>query len=162
MNRVGCGSSGKSNAHWKSKFVFVLAVCVSAASCKSNWLSQYISPRVEGRVVDSQSHEAIRGVRVHRIQNENRKVMEPRHGAELLANAPVVATTSKDGRFVLDSEMNLAPLIRSFYWHPVNIAFEHSGYAPYTATYSMSNAISTESGEPVVKTGDILLIRIRR
>jgi len=112
---------------------------------------------VEGRVLDSQSHEPIQGVRVHRVvQGGNQQVADTPHGGEQMENAPVVVTTSADGSFVVDSERDIA-LFRHVSWYSVSIAFEHPAYASYTATYMSSNAVASASGEPVVHAGDVLM-----
>jgi hypothetical protein len=127
------------------------------AGCKSNSPSQYISPRVEGRVVDGQSHVPIQGVQVRRVTgDDSHAATGPQKGGQLMEGAPVVVTTGKDGTFILDSEHDLA-FLRKLGWYSVSIAFEDPAYAPFTATYTMSNAVNTATGEPVVKAGDILL-----
>jgi hypothetical protein len=78
-----------------------------------------------------------------------------------MESAPVVVTTSADGSFVVDSERDIA-LFKRIEWYSVSIAFEHSAYAPLTTTYTVSNAVTTASGEPVVKAGDVLLVPASR
>ena len=135
----------------------VLIAAFALAGCKSNSPSQYISPRVEGRVVDGQSHAPIPGVQVRRVTGEDSHAATgPQKGGQLMEGAPVVVTTGKDGSFILDSEHDLASL-RRLGWYSVSIAFEDPAYAPFSATYTLSNAVHTATGEPVVKAGDILL-----
>jgi hypothetical protein len=141
----------------KHRILLVLAVTACVAGCKSTSPSQYISPRVEGRVLDGQSHEPIQGVRVHRVvQGGNQQVADTPHGGEQMEEAPVMVTTSADGSFVVDSERDIA-LFRHVSWYSVSIAFEHPAYTSYTATYMSSNAVTTASGEPVVHAGDVLM-----
>jgi hypothetical protein len=142
----------------RTMLVCALAACV--AGCKSTSLSGYISPRVEGRVVDDQSHAPISGVRVHRV-SAHEKVAEPQKGGQLMESGPVVVKTGQDGSFALDSERDVA-FLRKVDWYSVSIAFEHPGYRPLTTTYTSSNATNAATGEPVVKAGTIQMAPLSR
>ena len=140
----------------------VCAMTACVAGCKSTSLSQYISPRVEGRVVDGQSHTPIPGVQVHRVSaHDSQMLADPQKGGQLMESAPVVVKTCQDGSFALDSERDVA-FLRKVDWSSVSIAFDHPAYAPLTATYSSSNATNTATGEPLVKAGDIQLVPLSR
>jgi hypothetical protein len=140
----------------------LIMLAFAVAGCKSTSPSQYISPRVEGRVVDSQSHSPIQGVRVHRVvAGGGQPATEPTHGAEMMEHAPVEVTTDADGSFVIDSQRDIA-LFKKINWYSVSIGFEHPSYQPLTETYTSSNALTTASGEPVVKAGDVLLVPVSR
>jgi len=140
----------------------LIMLAFAVAGCKSTSPSQYISPRVEGRVVDSQSHEPIQGVRVHRVVTGGGQLAaEPTHGGEIMEDAPIVVSTGKDGGFVVDSQRDIALFNRSN-WYSVSIVFEHPSYQPLTETYRSSNAVTTASGEPLVKAGDVLLVPVLR
>ena len=113
-------------------------------------------------MVDSQSHEPIQGVRVHRVvAGGGQPAAEPTHGGEIMEDAPIVVTTDKDGGFVVDSQRDIA-LFKRLNWYSVSIVFEHPSYQPLTETYRSSNAVTTASGEPLVKAGDVLLVPVLR
>jgi hypothetical protein len=140
----------------------ILMAAFALAGCKSNSPSQYISPRVEGRVVDGHSHAPIQGVHVQRVSGDAaQKVPEGQKGGQLMEGTPVVVRTGKDGSFILDSEHDLA-FLRKLRWYSVSISFEHPAYESLIATYTLSNAVNTATGEPVVKAGDILLAPLSR
>lgn len=126
------------------------------AGCSTHKASQYISPRVEGRVLDSQTHQPVAEVWVRRFepgQEASRGDMP--HGGEVMQRTPPVLSQS-DGAFVLESQRDLA-LLRTLHWYSVSITFERSGYERFTATYTPANTTNTAAGEPVVFAGDILL-----
>lgn len=131
-----------------------LVVIGVAAGCRS--ASHYISPRIEGRVIDSHSHQPIEDVHVRRVAaDEMCRVENPPKGGEMMEKAPGIRTGA-DGRFVMDSERDLA-LIGKPAWYSVNLSFQHPGYEGYTVTYTLANATNTVAGEPLVMAGDILL-----
>jgi hypothetical protein len=124
--------------------------------CKTHSPSQYVSPRVEGRVIDSNTHQPIAGVQVRRVTPQDEvPPMDPVKGAQLMQKAPGVHT-GEDGAFALDSVRAVA-LFRKLNWFSVGVAFEHPGYVPLTSHFSYNNATNTPTGEPVVHTGDIQL-----
>ena len=133
-----------------------LMAAFALAGCKSTSHSQYISPRIEGRLLDAQTHQPVQGVNVRRpLPDQNPAVDEAPKGATVL-NQPRGVLSGKDGRFVMDSECDLA-LFRKSRWYADSISFEHPAYKPLTVTYTLSDATNTATGEPVVKAGDILL-----
>jgi hypothetical protein len=159
-NPFGIGVAHKLRGKATLLLLFALTVCVAA--CKSNSPAQYISPRVEGRVVDGHSHAPIQGVHVQRVTgDDSQKVPVGQKGGQLMEGRPVVVTTGKDGSFILDSEHDLA-FLRKLGWYSVDISFEHPAYERLVATYTLSNAVNTATGEPVVKAGDILLAPLSR
>ena len=134
---------------------FVIAACV-VAGCKSASPSRYIAPRVEGRVLDAKTRLPIGGVTVWRVgSGEDVATREVPKGAMAMEQTPFVRT-GKDGAFALASKRNLQLFGRSG-WYSIAISFKHSGYASFTTNYTPANATPTTSGEPLVKTGDILL-----
>jgi hypothetical protein len=136
----------------------LLGACALLA-CKSD--SQYISPRVEGRVVDAQSHQPIGNVQVRRLSsNESYRVMDPPHGGEMMEKAPAVRT-APDGGFIMDSERDFAPLSKVG-WYSVNLSFQHPAYQGCMMTYTVADATNTAKGEPLVKAGDIQLIPLSK
>jgi len=125
-------------------------------ACKSHSPSQYISPRVTGRVIDARTHQPIEGVYVRRITGEQRyRSMEPMKGAQQI-QLPAPIRTREDGTFVVDSTQALA-FFRTVGWYSVTLSYEHSGYQSFEASYSLSQSTNTPSGEPWVNAGDIPL-----
>ena len=131
------------------------------AGCATHSPSQYISPRVEGRVLDARSHQPIGGVTVRRIDPGAEVAPgEIPKGAQAMAQAPDVRT-GKDGAFVLASDRSLQLFQRSG-WFSVTISFKHVGYASFMTNYTLASATNTPGGEPLVKAGDIPLVPLSR
>jgi hypothetical protein len=134
---------------------WVMVACLSGG-CKSTSPSQYISPRVEGRVLDSQSHQPIKDVQVRRhAADDNYRAEDPPKGGEMIKKAPAVRTAA-DGTFVLDSVRDFA-LLQEIGWYSLSLTFQHPAYERFFTNYTLARATNTASGEPLVKTGDILL-----
>jgi hypothetical protein len=126
------------------------------AGCKTMSPSQYISPRVEGRVLDAQTHQPIAGVKVIRVVGDAEPTVDQAPtGDQALETAPAVRS-DKYGNFVLDSERDLE-LFRRAGWYSVSLTFQHPGCTSLTISYTLANATNSPSGEPLVKAGDILL-----
>jgi hypothetical protein len=134
-----------------------LVVIALGAGCKS--ASHYISPRIEGRVIDSYSHQPVQDVLVRRLTSDEmyRNDDLPK-GGEMMEKAPAVRTGA-DGRFVMVSERDFA-LFGKPAWYSVNLSFQHPGYEAFTVTYTLMDATNTVSGEPLVRAGDIPLIAL--
>ena len=134
-----------------------LAGCLMSG-CKSASPSQYVSPRVTGRVVNAKTHQPIEDVQVRRL-SANKKPLTgyPPPGDEALEKLPVVVKTRSDGTFVLQSERSLA-LFRRITWYTVHLSFKHPGYQRFIATYTITDATNSPSGEPQVNAGDIPLV----
>jgi hypothetical protein len=142
------------NSSAKSIGPALLVVLALAGGCKS--VSHYISPRIEGRVIDSHSHQPVEDVLVRRLAaDEMYRIEEPPRGEETMEKAPAVRT-GVDGRFVMDSERDFA-LIGKPAWYSVSLSFQHPGYETFTVTYILADATNTVKGEPLVKAGEILL-----
>jgi hypothetical protein len=139
---------------------WVMVACLSGG-CKSTSPSQYISPRVEGRVLDAQSHQPIKDVQVRRhAADDNYRAEDPPKGAEMIKKAPAVRT-APDGTFVLDSVRDIA-LLQTIGWYSLNLTFQHPAYERFFTNYTLAKATNTASGEPLVKTGDILLVPLAK
>jgi hypothetical protein len=111
---------------FKIRYLTLIAVAV-VAGCKSTSPSQYISPRVEGRVLDVQTHQPIEAVKVQRLTaDESYRVEDAPKGGQLMERAPSVAA-GKDGRFILESDRAFA-LLRRLGWYAVSISFEHPAH----------------------------------
>jgi hypothetical protein len=145
-------------------FFCKLAVLILACGlwgCKSYSPSQYIAPRVEGRVLDSQSRQPLKDVRVQRVNpDQSYRIDDPPKGGQMMEKTPAVRTAA-DGTFVLDSERSLA-LVRELGWYSVSLSFTHPAYERFTTNYTLAQATNTASGEPLVKTGDIRLIPLAK
>ncbi len=130
------------------------------AGCKSSG-SEYIAPRVEGRVLDAQTHLPIERVAVQRLSpgEQDRNDFALKKGAESIVQS-FPTYTDRNGRFVIDSEKALV-LFAQMNWFSVDISFEHSGYEGFVTNYTLFTTTNTPSGEPLVDTGDILLQRIQ-
>jgi hypothetical protein len=111
---------------------------------------------VEGRVVDTQNHQPIANVEVRGLSSdEGYRKMDPPKGGESRKKPGV--RTAADGTFVLKSQRGIA-LFRGFAWYSVTVSLAHSSYLGLTTTYTVADATSSATGEPLVKAGDILLI----
>ena len=136
----------------------LLAGACLLAGCQSSPVlnSEYISPRVEGRVLDAATTQPIRNVSIRRLApGQTEVVSAPAMGSRTLEQTPAIRT-DRDGRFDLDSERDLTLLRRSG-WYAVTLAFTHKGYQPFVTNYTLANANVAPSGEPVVHAGKILL-----
>jgi hypothetical protein len=135
----------------------VLLACV-LAGCQSSPVlsSQYISPRVEGRVLDAATHQPIANVSIRRLAPSHTELANsPASGARSLDRGPLIRT-DRDGRFDLDSERDLT-LLRQSGWYGVTLAFTHKGYERFVTNYTLANAVVSPGGEPIVKAGSVLL-----
>lgn len=133
------------------------AACVFAGCQSSPVLnSQYISPRVKGRVLDAATSQPIRNVSIRRLTpGQIDAVNSPSAGDQTLERTPAIRT-DRDGRFDLDSERDLT-LFRRAGWYSVTLAFTHKGYERFVTNYTLAGAEVAPSGEPVVSAGNILL-----
>ena len=131
------------------------------AGCQSQSDSQYVSPRVTGRVLDAQTHQPVPDVRVRRVSaNESLRELDAPKGGQMMEQAPA-ARTGADGAFVLDSVTDLS-FFRKLGWYSVTLSFEHPHYERFVTTYTLKDATNTTSGEPWVKAKDILLFPLAR
>jgi hypothetical protein len=122
--------------------------------CKS--VSQYVAPRIEGRVVDASSHQPIEGVVVKRLNgDEASATMEPPKGGALMMRDNGVRT-SADGAFVLESMKDLA-VFRKLTWYSVSVSFEQPAYQRFIGVYTLNMATNHTTGEPIIHAGDVLL-----
>src|SRR6185436_8260330 len=115
--------------------------------CQSGSPSRYISPRVEGKVLNELTREPIHGVTVRRLDPDAVSANgEIPRGGQTMEQATGVRTRN-DGSFALASERDLE-LFRRSSWYSVTINFEHAGYLSFATNYSSANAVTTASGEP--------------
>ena len=133
----------------------VVAACV-LTGCRSSSPSQYISPRITGRVLDAQTLQPIAGVRVRRLTpNQDPGVDQAIKGGQVIEN-PASVRTGSDGGFILTSEKSLA-LFQKLGWYSVSLAFTYPNYEALTAEFTLVNATNTPTGEPLVRAGDLHL-----
>lgn len=128
------------------------------AGCQSSPVlnSQYISPRVTGRVLDAVTSQPIRNVSIRRlVSDQNPAPSASAKGGQSLERVPTLRTGA-DGRFDLSSERDLT-LFRQAGWYAVTVAFTRAGYERLTTNYTLASAVVAPSGEPVVNAGNILL-----
>jgi len=142
---------------WSALAMFIV-VALILIGCKSSSPAPYVSPRVTGRVIDAQTQQPVKGVKVHRlIPDQEPNVLHDVKGGQALAKAPAVRSAA-DGSFELASERGLTPFRRGG-WYSVSIAFEHPDYTRNVTNYSLKHSIVTPKGEPLVNAGDIWLER---
>jgi hypothetical protein len=132
--------------------LFALVLVITCTACKSP--SQYISPRIEGRVVDETTRQPIPDVYVRRSSDVPRS-RYPVKGAQALST-PAPIATGEDGGFVVGSERALVFLPHSS-WASVTLYFNHPGYERLTRTYSQLDSTNAPGGEPLVLAGEIPL-----
>jgi len=147
-----------------SKFVLFPVSALAAllqAGCQTSSPSQYISPRVTGRVLDGQTHQPVAGVQVKRVTaGENLQGIDTPRGGKAMEKNPAVRTGA-DGTFVLDSERALT-FFRRGGWYSVTLSFQHPDYERFLTTYTLKDATTTPEGEPLVKAKDILLFPLEK
>ena len=136
-----------------------LGLALVVAGCKSTALGPYVSPRVTGRVVASDSLQPLAGVTVVRgpIEPPPAVGAQPKGGELLMRKAPV--KTGPDGRFVLPAE-RLLSLVRWGGWDSVRLNLDLQGYHHYDTNIPASSLTSTNApdGTPCLDTGDLRLV----
>jgi hypothetical protein len=151
----------------RSRIPGELFACALAASlltgCQSSPVltTEYISPRVTGRVLDATTHQPVANVRVRKILHENQvldaTVDQPPKGGQALQDMQSVTTrTDRNGNFTLECQRNMS-VIRHGGWSSVTLGFQHTDYARFTTNFMLTAATLTPDGGPLVVTGDILL-----
>jgi len=133
-------------------------VALAATGCQS--APHYISPQIQGRVLDSASHQPIEGVEVRRVSPDDSSRAGQAKGGEKIGKGAAVYTDA-DGSFVLDSQRDLA-FIRKSGWFSVNLSFRHNSYESLIITYMPRQATNNVAGEPLIKAGDIYLRPTKR
>jgi hypothetical protein len=132
--------------------VWLLAGCQTSPVLNS----QYISPRVTGRVLDAATSQPVRNVSIRRLTpGYNEVTGAPGAGDRTLERAAAIRT-DREGRFDLASERDLT-LFRRADWYSVTLAFTHKGYERLVTNYTLTRAVVASNGEPVVNAGTLLL-----
>ena len=135
----------------------LLILLCALAGCKTYSPSVYVAPRVTGRVLDQQTRLPLQGVRVMHITSEESPPSQdsPKGGRQL--DQTPMGRSGADGTFELASQRSLS-LLQQGGWYSVTLAFEHARYERFVTSYTLANSTNTAKGEPLVNTGDILLI----
>jgi hypothetical protein len=137
---------------WSIRFRIALALVLAVAGAGCHSASQYISPRIVGRVVDETTREPVPDVQVRRLSDLPESDEPTKGGRQLNAAVPVV--TGADGSFVMEPEKALA-FARQLRWYTVTLSFERPGYQYLKRTYARTDATNSPAGEPLVRAGDI-------
>jgi len=127
-------------------------------SCSSFSPSQYVSPRINGRVVDMETGQPMKDVQVRRLHGDDKARPQDAAGGRLVETADAVRT-GKDGRFTVPSVRTLGPLGGPG-WYSVSLNFVRSGYQSVVRSYTLSGSTNTTTGEPVIQAGDVSLPRL--
>jgi hypothetical protein len=135
-----------------------LSLAVLCDGCQSSPIlnSQYISPRVRGRVVDAATGQPIRNVGIQRLAPGQKSATNPPAAGSQSLEQMRVLRTDAEGRFDLDSERDVT-LFRQAGWYSVTLTFRHSGYERFTTNFTLTSAVFEPNGEPMVDAGNILL-----
>jgi len=152
----GAGSTALPREAFSSVLPLALFLAmVPLTGCKS--VSQCISPRIEGRVIDAHTRQPIKDVLVARYNaNEELKLKTPPKAGQLMERAKGLRTDAT-GSFKLDSIRDVAPF-EHVTWYSVTLSFDHPAYTRLLATYTVADATNHVAGELSVSTGDILLV----
>jgi hypothetical protein len=142
--------------------LWLLLAAIALTGCKSVSVSNYISPRVTGRVIAADTGQPIAHVKVKRVNpTADQNFVDPAKGGQKLESAGGVRT-DQQGRFMLDAERDLT-LFQQQVWFSVTVSFQREGYTTlrtnFTAVHATTNA---PDGAPVVNAGDILLRPVSR
>lgn len=134
-----------------------LALALLLTGCKGWSVSQCVSPRVTGRVLDGETRQPLERVEVQRAGARPHRPNDERvKGGTLLQRAPRIVLTSADGSFTLDAIYSVAAF-QVLSWSSVNVQFRHAGYLALTTNLT-SSLVSSNSGEvPCLNAGDVLL-----
>jgi hypothetical protein len=135
-------------------WVCLLGGTTLIGGCSS--VSQWVAPRVDGRVLDAQTRAPIKDVLVMRLNaNEEYQISNQAKGGQLMEQAFGVRT-SATGAFSLGSIRTFSPL-QHLTWYSTTLAFEHPAYQRITATFTTAQATNIATGEPWIQAGDIML-----
>ncbi len=135
-----------------------LSLAALSGGCQSSPVlnSQYISPRVTGRVVDAATGQPIRNVSIQRLAPGHKSATSPQAAASQSLEQLRAIRTDAEGRFTLASERDVT-LFRQAGWYAVTLAFRHTDYEWFATNFTLVSAVLAPNGEPVVDAGNILL-----
>ena len=135
----------------------LLGLTLILTGCKSTSVEHYISPRITGKVIDAQTHEPVKGVKVQRVPPESVvRSDEPLKGGEVMQGERGTSTRA-NGTFVLQSKKDIA-LVAEAGWDEVTVSFSRSGYTTLLRTYPKARAVRSAAGEPMINAGVVLLM----
>jgi hypothetical protein len=131
------------------------------SGCATGSHSYYVSPRITGRVLDRDTRQPVSGVQVMRLTGDPGTSADspPKGGQVMQENVGV--RSGPDGTFALASERSVA-LLQTLGWYSVTVSFTHAAYVRVEAEYTKTNAVLSPQGEPVIRSGDILLSPLPR
>ncbi len=133
----------------------LLLICIGCETARP----QYVAPRVTGRVLDGQTHQPISGVAVQRLSANESYIIENPSKAGTAHDPSAVCQTAADGTFSLTS-LKVYNVFEHTTWYAVSLSFHHPAYQSFGSTYSQTT--NYPSAEPIVETGDILLMPLAK
>jgi hypothetical protein len=145
---------GRGTVNWQ---LALLLFAVALAGCQSGKFSHYISPQVTGRVLAADTRQPLPDATVRRVTPypTGGEDTAPKGGQLMMRSFGV--RTDANGRFVMDSERDIA-LFRHPAWWSVTLSFTADGYRLFQTNYTVANLSGhSPEGEPLVNAGDILL-----
>ncbi len=131
-----------------------LVLVLLLPGCKSATLGPYVSPRVTGQVLATDTGRPLAGVTVVRGPVDPRRLSQAKGAELLMLKAPV--RTDSNGRFDLASERVLS-VVRGAGWNIVSLSFERAGYRRFQTNCPTSSVTNWDSGEPILEVGRIFL-----
>ncbi len=148
-------------ASWKKCGIYLsVAGCLFIAGCKSHPFGPYVSPRMQGQVVDAENGNPLENVKVSRNQPAFNAIGGQPKGGELLMLKPP-EQTGPDGHFTLSSERVLS-IIRGSGWNEVKLVFEKAGYFKVQTNIPTTLATNSETGEPLLLVNPVPLQRVAK
>jgi len=137
--------------------VALVLFAMALAGCQSGKYSNYVSPRVTGRVLAADTRHPLEGAAVRRVVPMASDGEDtPPKGGELMMQ-PGAVRTDADGRFVLEANRAVT-LFRHSGWQSVTVSFDCTGYETLQTNYTAAGIKTrTPEGVPWVNAGDVLL-----
>ena len=137
--------------------LWLLLAAIALTGCKSVSVSNYISPRVTGRVLAADTRQPIANVRVRRVNPAaDLDFDDSAKGGQKMESTGAVRT-DQQGKFMLDAERDLS-LFQQQVWFSVMVSFQRDGYSTLRTNFTAASSTTTApDGAPVVNAGDILL-----
>ena len=143
------------NKFFLSAISGLLFTAVVGCSSGGGLHSAYIVPRIEGRVIDVDTQLPIRRVVVLRNPQATVAGNDDYLSAGEIQQKQHSIYSGKDGVFKVPSKKDLE-IGSDKTWNSVTLKFTHPGYHMFSTNFVHSGG-SSEEGEPVLQTGDIVL-----
>lgn len=136
--------------------VFGGSLILSGGGCSTGdgLHSAYVSPQIEGRVIDSETQMPIDRVVIIRNPQATKAGMDDYISAGEIQYPQHSIYTKKDGEFKVPSKKNLE-VGSDKTWNSVTLKFLHAAYQMYSTNFVHGGA--DVDGESVLLTGDIQL-----